>query len=38
MNDNDDRRWLQRPENIEKLWRGGYAVLALTVLAPLAKP
>ena len=38
MNDNDDRHWLQRPENIKKLLRGGYAVLALIVLAPLAKP
>ena len=38
MNDNDDRCWLQGPENIEKLWRGDYAVLALTVLSRLAKP
>ena len=33
MNDNDDRHWLQRPENIKNFWRGGYAVLAR-----LAKP
>lgn len=38
MNDNDDRHWLQRPENIKNFWRGGYAVLALIVLPRLAKP
>lgn len=25
--------WLDRPENVKKLWRGFLAVLALTVLA-----
>ena len=38
MNDNDDRHWLQRPENIKNFWRGSYAVLALTVLSRPAKP
>ncbi len=29
----DRRHWLERPRTIQWLWRGGFAVLALTVLA-----
>ena len=29
----DDKHWLERPENITKLWRGGWVLLALLVLA-----
>lgn len=31
----DDRHWLERPRTITWLWRGGIAILALTVLADL---
>lgn len=30
---NEKKHWLTRPETIKKLWIGGWAVLALTVLA-----
>jgi hypothetical protein len=30
---NDGQHWLERPTTIRWLWRGGLAVLALTVLA-----
>ena len=29
----EDKHWLERPENITKLWRGGWVVLAILVLA-----
>jgi hypothetical protein len=30
-----EKHWLTRPETIRKLWIGGYAILALTVLAQI---
>ncbi|MEP7138629.1 MAG: hypothetical protein ABI745_03315 [Caldimonas sp.] len=35
MNDDDRSRWLDRPKNVRRLWRGFLAVLGLTVLAEL---
>ena len=32
---NDQRHWLYRPENIPKLWRWGFGILAASVLAQL---
>lgn len=32
---NDNSHWLTRPDTIKKLWWGGSALLALTVLAQL---
>lgn len=32
---NDQRHWLYRPENIRKLWRWGFGILAASVLAQL---
>jgi hypothetical protein len=32
---NREQHWLERPRTIYWLWRGGFAVLALTVLADL---
>ncbi len=29
----DEKHWLERPENIAKLWRGGWVLLALLLLA-----
>ncbi|MBT3332199.1 MAG: hypothetical protein HOK21_08220 [Rhodospirillaceae bacterium] len=29
----EDKHWLERPENITKLWRGGWILLAVLVLA-----
>jgi hypothetical protein len=29
----DDKHWLERPENLIQLWRGGWVLLALLVLA-----
>jgi hypothetical protein len=31
----DQRHWLYRPENIRKLWRWGFGILAASVLAQL---
>lgn len=30
---NQQKHWLLRPETIRKLWIGGFAILALTVMA-----
>lgn len=32
---NDKRHWLYRPENIRKLWRWGFGILAASVLVQL---
>lgn len=32
---NDQRHWLYRSENIRKLWRWGFAILAASVLVQL---
>lgn len=32
---NDQRHWLYRPENIRKLWRWGFGILAASVVAQL---
>ena len=29
----DDKHWLERPKNITKLWRGGWGLLGILVLA-----
>ena len=29
----DDKHWLERPKNITKLWRGGWVLLGILVLA-----
>lgn len=33
MNETEEKHWLVRPETIRWLWRGGFVVLALVVLA-----
>ena len=33
MNKTEEKHWLVRPETIRWLWRGGFVVLALVVLA-----
>ena len=38
MNQPDNQHWLVRPETIRKLWIGGIAVLALTVIAQIFIP
>ena len=38
MNESDNQHWLVRPETIKKLWIGGIAILALTVVAQIFIP
>lgn len=33
MNESEEKHWLVRPETIRWLWRGGFVILTLVVLA-----